>query len=89
MHPQQLLEGRQRCVVVNKISINALSDHVVIDGSKALRAFRVMRAHVMQLAVAVGDEGSGCHLFSLCEPALEAAHVEMALSSHFTRRFKH
>jgi hypothetical protein len=43
----------------------------------------------MQLAVAVGDEGSGCHLFSLCEPALEAAHVEMALSSHFTRRFKH
>jgi hypothetical protein len=30
-----------------------------------------MRTHVVQLAVAMGDEGSGRHLFSLCEPALK------------------
>jgi hypothetical protein len=48
-----------------------------------------MRTHIVQLAVTMGDEGSGRHLFSLYEPAHEAAHVEMPLSSHSARRFKH
>jgi len=49
-----------------------------------------MRTHIVQQAVAMGDESSGRHLFfSLCEAALEEAHVEMALSSHSPRSFKH
>jgi MoxR-like ATPase len=58
---------------------------VIVDGGQTLRAFRVMRTHVVQLAVAMGDEGSGRHLFSLCEPAHSAAHVEMSLSTQFGR----
>jgi hypothetical protein len=49
-----------------------------------------MRTHVVQLAVAMGDESSSRHLFfSLHEPALEAAHVEMSLSSDSVDAFKH
>ena len=89
MDAQQLFEGRRRRVVVNEIGIDSLGNQVIVDGSQTLRAFRMMRTHIMQLAVAMGDEGSGCHLFSLCEPALEAAHVEMPLSSHSSGSFKH
>jgi hypothetical protein len=64
-----LLESRQRRVVINEIGIDALGDQVIVDGSEALRAFRVMRPHIVQLAVAMGDEGSGRHLFSLCDAA--------------------
>jgi hypothetical protein len=51
---------------------------VIIDGGKTLRTFRVMRPHIMQLTVAMGDESSGGHLFSfsLCDPAHRAALVE-------------
>jgi hypothetical protein len=89
MNPQQLLECRQRRIVINKIGIDPLSDQMVIDRCQTLRTFRVMRAHIMQLAVAMGDEGSGCHLFSLCDAASWVALVELALSSYFTSRFKH
>jgi len=89
MDPEQLLEGRQRCVVINEIGVDALRNQVIVDSRETLRAFRVMRTHVVQLAVAMGDEGSGCHLFSLCEPALEAAHVEIPLSSQVMATFKH
>ena len=89
VHPQQLLKGGKRCVVVNEIGINTLSNQVIIDGGQTLWAFRVMRTHVMQLAVAMGDEGSGCHLFSLSDSGHEGAPVEMSLSSHFGHGFKH
>ena len=89
MDSHQLLEGGERCIVIAEIGIDPLSNQVIIDGSQTLRAFRMMRTHIMQQAVAMGDEGSGCHLFSLCEPALEAAHVEMPLSSHSAHGFKH
>jgi hypothetical protein len=50
---------------------------VIVDRRQALRAFRVMRTHVVQLAVAMGNDGSGCHLLSLSEPAHRSARVEM------------
>jgi hypothetical protein len=43
----------------------------------------------MQLAVAMGNESSGRQLLSLSEPARLTAHVEMSLSTHSARRFKH
>jgi hypothetical protein len=45
----------------------------------------------MQLAVAMGDESSGGHLFSfsLCDPAQWSALVEWSLSSDSTHGFKH
>jgi hypothetical protein len=69
MHAHQLLEGRERRVVIHEIGIDPLGDQVIADGGKALRALRVMRTHVVQLAVAMGDEGCGRHLVSLCGPA--------------------
>ena len=89
MDAQQLLEGGDRGVVINEIGVDPLGDQVVIDGGETLRAFRVMRTHVVQLAVTMGDDGSGRHLFSLCEAAPETAHVELSLSSHSRRGFKH
>jgi hypothetical protein len=46
---------------------------MIVDGGEALRAFRVMRSHVVQLAVTMGNEGSGRQLFSLCIPPLASA----------------
>ncbi len=69
VHTLRLCEGRQGGGVIDEIGIDALGDQVVVDGGETLRAFRVMRTHVMQLAVAMGDEGSGRHLFSLSVPA--------------------
>jgi hypothetical protein len=43
----------------------------------------------MQLAVTMGDEGSGRQFFSLCVPAGAGAHVKMALSTQSAHRFKH
>ena len=76
MHTQQLFERSQRRIVIHEVGVDTLGDQVIVDSGETLRAFRVMRTHVMQLAVAMGDKGSGRHLFSLCEPALQAAHVE-------------
>ena len=89
MDAQQLFEGGQRRVVVHEIGVDALGDQVIVDGGQTLRAFRVMRPHVVQLAVAMGDEGSGGHLFSLYGPAHCGALVEVSLSSHSERPFKH
>ena len=75
MHAQQLLEGSQRRVVIHEIGVDALGDQVIVDGGETLRAFRVMRTHVVQLAVAMGDKGS-TSLVSLCEPALERRTIE-------------
>ena len=69
-------QAGQQAVVIHEVGVDTLGDQVIVDSGETLRAFRVMRTHVMQLAVAMGDKGSGRHLFSLCEPALEAAHVE-------------
>ena len=69
VNPQQLFKGRQRSIVIAEISIDALRNQMVIDRGQTLRTLRVMRAHVVQLAVAMGNEGSGGHLFSLCEAA--------------------
>ena len=70
---QQLLKGRQRCVVINEIGIDPLRYEVIVDGRQTLRTFRVVRAHIMQLTVPVGDEGCCCHLlcsliFRLSDP---------------------
>lgn len=89
MNTHKLLESRKRRVVIIEIGVDSLSDEMIVDGGKTLRAFRVMRAHVVQLAVAMGDEGSGRHLFSLCDPAPETAHVELSLSSYIRSCFKH
>jgi hypothetical protein len=75
--------------VVVEIGIDPLGDQVIVDGRKTLRTFRVMRTHVVQLAVAMGDEGSGRHLFSLCEPAHQKGARKMALSTQSAHRFKH
>ena len=64
MDTQQLLKRGQRRIVINEIRINPLGDQMIIDGGKTLRTLRVMRTHIVQLTVAMGDEGSGCHLFS-------------------------
>ena len=87
MHAQQLLERGERRVVIDEIRIEPLGDQVIVDGGQTLRAFRMMRAHVVQLAVAVGDEGSGCHPFSLQEPA-HGQCVKFALSIESPRCFK-
>lgn len=89
MHTQQLFKSSQRRIVINEIGINPLGNQVIVDSGKTLRALGVMRTHIVQLTVTMGDKGSGRHLFSLCEPAPEAAHVEIALSSQSARRFKH
>ena len=73
MHAQQLFKGCQWGIVINKVGIKPLRDEVIADSGQTLRAFRVMRTHVMQLAVAVGNKGSGRHLLSLCKPAHSAA----------------
>jgi len=65
MHAHQLLEGRERCVVVDEVGIDPLGDQVIVDGGQALRALRMMRTHVMQLAVTMGDEGGSRHSLSL------------------------
>lgn len=89
MNAQQLLEAGKRRIVINEIGINPLRDQVIVDGGKTLGALRVMRSHIMQLTVAMGDEGSGRHLFSLCDAAHWMALVESSLSSYSCARFKH
>ena len=89
MNTKQLFKRCKRCIVINKISVNPLSNQVVIDGGKSLRAFWVMSPHVVQLTIAMGNEGSGRHLFSLCDPAPRVAHVEGPLSSQLRSCFKH
>jgi hypothetical protein len=78
----QLFKGGERRVVVDEIGVDPLGDQVIIDGGQTLRAFRVMRTHVVQLAVTMGDDGSGRHLFSLCDAAHKTALVDLSLSSH-------
>jgi hypothetical protein len=63
MHAMQLLQGRQGGVVIDKIRIEPLRNQVIADRGEALRSFRMIGTHVVQLAVAVGDEGSGGHCF--------------------------
>jgi len=95
MDAQQLFEGCQRGIVINKIGIDPLRNQVIIDGRQTLRAFRVMRPHVVQLAVAMGNESSGCHfvvlfrLFVSSNRPPPKAHVEIPLWSQSLRRFKH
>jgi len=61
MHAFELLEGRRRRFVIGKVRIQPLRNHVIADGVQALRSFRMIRPHVVQLAVAVADECSAGH----------------------------
>ena len=89
MNAHQLFKGGERRIVIDKIGVDPLGNQVIVDGCEALRTFRVMRTHVVQLAVTMGDDGSGRHLFSLCEAAHKTAHVELSLSSQSSGGFKH
>jgi hypothetical protein len=63
---------------------------MVTDRREALGTLRVMRSHIMQLAIAMGNKSGGGHLFSLCSPARsEEALVELLLSTEQARRLKH
>jgi hypothetical protein len=66
-----------------------LGDQVIADGGQTLWAFRVMRTHVVQLAITMRNKGSGRHLFSLFKTALQTARDDLSLSTHSARRFKH
>lgn len=83
VNTQQLFEGSERCVVIDKIGIDPLSDQVIIDGCQALRTFRVMRTHIVQLAITMGNDGSGCHLFSLLVSLCETAHKRRTAKCHY------
>jgi hypothetical protein len=61
MHPQQLLDFRQRRVVKLQVNIKPRSDQTIIDGAQSIGALRMMRTHVVLPAVAMGNEGGGCH----------------------------
>jgi len=47
VHPPQMLKARQRGIVIGKIRIQTLRNHVITDRGQALRAFRMIRAHVV------------------------------------------
>ncbi len=61
MHALELLEARLRRVVIGKVRIQSLSDQVIADGIQALRGLGVVGTHVVQLAIAMGDECSARH----------------------------
>jgi hypothetical protein len=61
MDTQQLLHISQRRIVELKIDIQPGSNQAVINGPKPIRAFRMVGAHVVLPAVAVGNEGGSCH----------------------------
>jgi hypothetical protein len=62
MNTQQLLHLRQRCVVELEVEVESGSNQAIADRAEPVRAFRMMRAHVVLPAVAVGNEGGGCHV---------------------------
>jgi hypothetical protein len=62
MNAQQLLHLRQRRIVELEIDVETGCYQSVADGPEPVRAFRVMCSHVVLPAVAMGDEGGGCHI---------------------------
>ena len=87
VNTEQLFEGGEWRVVIDEIRVNSLSDQVIVDGSQTLRAFRVMRTHIVQLAITMGNDGSGCHLFSLLVSLLvslcETAYKRRTAKCHY------
>jgi hypothetical protein len=59
MHSGNLLERGQRRIVEGQIHVEPGGDQPVADGGQALRAFGMMRPHVMQPTVAMRDECGG------------------------------
>ena len=61
MHAQQLLERRQRRLVMHQIMIHPLRDQMIIDRAQPSRALRIQGTHVVQETVAMGDVGCAVH----------------------------
>jgi len=61
MHPLELLEGGQWRVVIREVGIQALRDQVIADGTQALGCLGMVRTHVVQMAIAMGDESRDTH----------------------------
>ena len=58
MRAQQMLRIGNRRIMVGKIKIETGGDQPVLDRADAVGTLGVVRAHVVQQAVAVGDEGN-------------------------------
>ena len=59
MHARELLVGGERRLVALQMLNNSRGDQLVFDRGEALRALRMVRAHVVLEAVRVGDECGG------------------------------
>ena len=60
VHAHQLLEGRQRSVVMNKIVVDPLGNQMIADRAQSFRTLRMIGTYVMQMTIAVGNEcGTG------------------------------
>jgi hypothetical protein len=77
-----LLQRGEGRIVESQIEIQPGGDQPVADGGEALRALRMVRTHIVQPAVAVGDEGSG-HVRHRSSPdiVLEAISVSRAVAA--------
>jgi hypothetical protein len=62
MNAQQLLHLRQRCIVELEIDVETGGNQAIADRAEPVRALRMMRSHVVLPAVAMGNEGGGCHI---------------------------
>jgi hypothetical protein len=61
MNAQQLIHLGQRCVVELQVNVEARRNQAIADGTKAIRTFRMMSAHVVLQTVAMGNEGGSGH----------------------------
>jgi hypothetical protein len=65
MNAQQLLHLDQRRVMELQVHVEAGGNQAIADRAEPIGTFRMVGAHVVLQAVAMGDEGGGCHDGSL------------------------
>ena len=69
MNPFNLLESSKGCIVEGQVHVQTCGYQPIVDGGKPLGTFGMMRAHVVQPTVTVGNE-CGCHFKPRSSPGL-------------------
>lgn len=62
MYSQQLLHLDQWRIMELQINVETGGDQAIANGPEPVRALRMMCAHVVLPAIAMGNEGGGCHI---------------------------
>jgi hypothetical protein len=62
VYAQELFHLRQRRIMELQINVETRRYKAIANGPKAVRALRMVCSHVVLPAIAMGDEGGGCHI---------------------------